>query len=216
MRRLLVAAAATSVLATACSHRREPVRVPAGVVEIGKDVRVKTGPVGAGEHEAPVTYALIDATNRGDRDVVAALGGALLDAAGNELGPARPEVLRIPAGESRMFALVDGAGRRLPAADGAAIELVGAHYAEHDPVVSISQKSVRDDEGRAVAEGYVENRGRGAATIVVIAAFYDAQRRPLERAATALRIDPGYGRSTQLVGPPGSRQAALYLGDVGY
>lgn len=215
MRRLFVAAAAASLVAAACSKRRA-VRVPSGVIEIGEQVRVKTGPVGAGKHEADVTYALIDATNHGDRDVVVALGGSLLDAGGNELGPTRPEVLRIPAGKTRMFALVDRAGRRLSEADGAAIELVGAHYAEHDRVVSISQKSVRDDQGRAVASGYVENRGHGAATIMVIAAFYDARQRPLERAATALRIDPGYGRSAQLVGPPGSRRAALYLGDVGY
>jgi hypothetical protein len=213
-RRLAIAVTGLALLAGCPQEAGE--RPSPGAVTLDERRVVITGPVGLGSEEIEASYALLEARNTSERDIVAAVGGHLVDGAGATLGPASAEVLRIPAGGSRMFALVDQERRRLPSAAGVEAEVVAARFARRAPVVTVSGGMVHGDGGRAVAEGYVESSGRGAATVVVIAGFYDRAGAPLMRRATAFRLDAGARRAVQLVGPEGSASASLFLGDVGY
>lgn len=174
---------------------------------------VRTGPVGVGDARAPATYALVDVTNRHDRAVVTQVTGTLIDGAGNPLGPTLPEMLTIPAGGTRMFALVDARRRVLDNASAADVQIKGASFAHAPPRLVIDGETQYRDQGRAVVSGRVENRGGGEATVLVIAAFYDAAGAPMDREAVPYRISAGQRRATQHVGPPGSARGALFVAD---
>ena len=206
-----VAVIAALVAAAGCSKKAE--RPPAGALEIGEAQTIKSGPVGLGAGEAPATYALVDVTNTADRDVIASIGGQLLDVADNPLGATRPEMLRIGAGETRMFALVDERRRVLETASRIEVEVDGQSYAHADPRLVITGITNHIDQGRAVVAGYLENRGESEVIVMVIAGFYDAGGKPVERAAAPYAIDGGARRAIQHVGPEGSTRGTLFAGD---
>lgn len=207
-----VRALVATAVAVGCTGKRAE-RVPPELLELSAERLLVTGPVAAGSAEATATYVLVDVTNRADRDAFVAVRGELLDAAEISLGPTIRETLRIAAGETRLFALVDGKKRRLDTATGSRLAIEAASFAKGPANVVVSGAQVHIDEGRAVVEGYIENRARNPVRAVVIAAFYDAGGAPVKRAATLFEIDGGMRRSAQFVGPPGSTRAGLFIGD---
>ena len=183
------------------------------VIEVAAVQAIRTGPVGVGSERAPATYALVDVRNTSSRPVIASLSGELVDIAGNPIGTTRRELLTIPAGGVRMFALVDGKRRVVDNASRAEITIGGLSYAHAKPRLVITDEKNYSDEGRAVVAGYLENRGDGAVTAMVIAAFYGPDGVPRERTATPYQIDGGQRRSVQDVGPPDSTRGVLFVAD---
>jgi hypothetical protein len=178
-------------------------------------IAIKTGPVGAGETPATATYALVPAKNRGARDLVVTLGGAL-EASGARYA-LLPETLRVPAGGERLFALVDaGQGARDDAGARVVVEVTGAQPVDFAPPVKVNDGRVTPDQGRAVVAAEIENTAALEAKVPVIAAFYGADRKPMARPFTVVVLAAGGKRGIQLVGPVGSTDAQLYLGEVQY
>jgi hypothetical protein len=186
-------------------------------IEIKTDaMTIATGVVGAGKFQHHGTYVLVEATNHAPGDLDVSLGGELLDARGQSLGPLKRESLRMPAGASRVFALVDAEQRDLAAATSASIHITSAVALNYPPPVTVGQGEVYSDQGRAVVSGMVTNTADRPVTCVVIAAFFDARGAPMERKFTVFPLDPKLGRGVQMVGPAGSKSASLYVGDVAY
>ena len=205
-----VGVAAILLLAGCAQKRAKP--DPASL-EIGEARTIRVGPVGLGEAEARATYALLDVRNPNDRPVVAELVGTWIDGAGNPLGPTRSELLTVPAGGVRMFALVDANRREVDNAVKIEARIKGASYGDASPRLVITNENQFTDQGRAVIAGFVENRGEGAVTAMVVAAFYDADGVPLEREASPYHIDGRLRRGIQHVGPPGSARGVLFVAD---
>jgi hypothetical protein len=191
-----------------------PAAAPEAIAIDPAAIVVKTGPIGAGEAPASATYALVPAQNRGARDLVVTLRGQL------EAGGARhallPETLRVPAGGERVFALVDAEQATRPAGGRAVVEVTGAQAVDFAPPVTVRDGRVVQDQGRAVVAANLENTAALEARVPVIAAFYGADGKPLERPFTIVVLAAGGRRGIQLVGPVGSTGAQLYLGEVQY
>ncbi len=211
---ILSLALAVACSALACkSTKRE--QVPQSELAIG-DARVVTGPVGIGVKERDASYVLVDVANRGTGGSVVTMGGELLDLAEESLGALRTETLRIPAGESRMFALVDRKVEALVAtAQTARVTLQRATRPEKKPTVVVTNFTQSEDQGRVVIEGFIENRGASHVKVIVLGGFYDAAGLPMMRRTTLYKLDGGGRRSAQFVGPVGSDRGSLYIGDVG-
>src|SRR6186713_463411 len=87
---------------------------------------IKTGPVGHDKWKSEATYVLVEAKNTAERDLLVTLAADLVDADKKVVGKTRRESLRIPAGGSRLFALVDDKQTVRPAASGARVDVRGA------------------------------------------------------------------------------------------
>ena len=219
MLRSSIAALALVVAGTAVACKRSEPQPPPPVsdVELRTDrQRVLTGTVGTGKFESQATYVLVDANNTGPRDLLVTLRGNLVDDRGRPAGRLLAQSLRVPAGGMRMFALVDDQSAARPSAIGAEIEIAGALVPEYEPPVIVTDGRVDIDSDRAVAQGYVVNTAQRAVKVIVIAGFYDGEGNPLKRPSTQLEIDGGEKRGVQLVGPPGSKSAYLFVGEYGY
>jgi hypothetical protein len=216
MTRSVVVAVVALALGAGCARERwvgEPVPLDAIAIDQASLV-VKTGTVGAGEWQRESSYVLVSARNSTDRDLLVTLRGQLIDGAARR--PLMPESLRLPAGGERLFALVDQGQVARPGAAGAEIEVAGALAVDYPPPVAISDGNVYQDQGRAVVAAHVANSGKGEATAAIIAAFYDAAGKPMERPFTTVKLTGGGKRGVQLVGPPGSASAQMYVGEVQY
>jgi len=186
------------------------------VVAVGADRVLITGSVGHDQWEATATYVLVEAKNTTGKDAMITLGGELVDAGGQPVSPLRRESLRVPAGGGRVFALVDDGKQPRPEATDARVTVASVFHAEHPAHIVVTDGTVFDDFGRAVVGGYVVNQSNATANAVVLAAFFDEAGRPMKRPSTMFNLDPGQKRGMQLVGPPGSRSASLFIGEVGY
>ncbi|HTE53920.1 MAG TPA: hypothetical protein VK698_23860 [Kofleriaceae bacterium] len=205
--------------AAAVAGCREPARpaVDPRAIEIAGDaVAIRTGSVGEGKWRGQATYALVEARNRGDQDLMVTLGGELRAEAGAAAWPLARESLRIPAGGSRLFALVDAARAARPQASAAHVELAGAMPVRYAPPFAVKDGNVVLDQDRAVAAGNIVNTAARDGSAVVIGAFFDQAGAPLERTSTVFPISSGGARGVRLVGPPGSRSAYLFIGEVEY
>jgi hypothetical protein len=206
-------ALALAASAAACSSR-PAVEVDRSQIEIVADkLALKTGPVGQGQWRSDATYALVEARNRSDRDLDITLAGALVDSAGKTSWPVRRESLRIPAGGTRLFALVDKEQSARPQAASARVEVVGAAPVRYPPSFVVTDGRVVMDQDRAVAAGYVVNTAEKDGSVILIAAFFDEAGAPLGRTSTLFRMAGGGKRGVQLVGPPASRSAYLFVGE---
>lgn len=179
-------------------------------------LRVVSGDVGHDQWKTDATYVLVEARNESDRDVDVTLGGALTSADGATLGALRKESIRIPAGGGRMFALVDSEQVARPGATGARVDVLGALPVEYAPPIIVTDGHVYSDQDRAVVAGNVINTADRPGSAVVIAAFFDADGRPMQRPSTLFKLDPMGKRGTQFVGPVGSKSAYLFIGEVNY
>lgn len=179
-------------------------------------MQLTTGLVGVGKFESEATYALVDAINNADQDLMVTLAGVFRDASGAEVGRATRQSLRIPAGGRRTYALVDADAEVLPGATDVEVSVVGAMALDYSPPVVITEGHVYDDRGRAVVSGYVVNTADREAKAIVVAGFYDADGVPVKRPSTLFTLTGKGKRGVQFVGPEGSRSAYLFVGDVVY
>jgi len=177
---------------------------------------IKTGPVGHDKWKSEATYVLVEAKNTAEMDLMVTLSAELLDAGKQVVGSTRRESLRIPAAGSRLFALVDDKQVARPTATGARVDVRGAQTVSYPAPVVITEGNVYFDQDRAVVAGYVTNNAGGEAKAIVIGAFFDDKGRPMQRPSSLFVLAGKGKRGTQMVGPPGSRGAYLFIGDVQY
>lgn len=208
-------------------------------IEISADARLRTDTVGGGDHISTSSFVLVDATNRADQGAYVSLGGELVDAGGAVIGTLKPQSLWVPAGESRTFALVDTERKPRPAATSTRIKVRGALISDPAPHARIADFHAFDDHGKVVVQANLVNDYPRLGHVMVIAAFHDAQNRPLTRPFRLLRIGPhgttdtveecpdaetprakfparGARCPVQFVGPPGAVRGTIYVGDVVY
>lgn len=209
----LALVAAAAACAEAPAARMDVQREQIGIVTDG--VALKTGPVGEPRWKTQATYALVEARNHSDKDVDVTLGGALVNGADGKW-PVRRESLRIPAGGSRLFALVNDKQAARPQATGARVEVAGAAAVSYAPPFTVTEGKVVMDQGRAVAAAYVTNTAKRVGSVILIGAFFDEAGLPVGRTSTLFRMDGGGKRGVQLVGPTGSRSAYLFVGEYVY
>lgn len=203
-------------LGAGCRKHAEPEVSHVDDIRIeGEQMTLHTGSVGMGQHQAEATYVLVDASNQGDEDLDVTLAGHLTDGAGQSVGELDRQSLRIPAGESRTFALVDE-DKRQHKAGGARLRVSSASVAEHPESVKIEELHVYPDGDRVVVAAYVENKANVGASALVIASFYDRQDRPMKRPSSLFRLDRHSRRGVQFVGPPGSTRATMFIGQIAY
>ncbi len=186
------------------------------IVLHGELMTLHTGTVGSGEFESESTYVLVDASNPGNLELAVTLGGSLLDAEGKELGKLHRQSLRIPAGGTRTFALVDDTQSAHAAASGATIEVTSAVQLDYPEQITITDVNEHEDGGRIVVAGYVQNTVGRIGRALVFATFYNEEGKPMERPSTVFRLERKARRGVQFVGPPGSVRATLSVGDIVY
>jgi len=161
------------------------------------------------------TFVLVDASNDSDRGAYITLEGTLRDADARALGELKPESLWVPAHEQRTFALVDSGHQERPGAAGAQIRVRGTRTGS-PPVMHVEAPRTIEDYGKAVAQATIVNDADHAGRAVVMAAFADAEHRPMSRPFALVEV-PGNARSyVQLVGPKGSKTATIYIGETIY
>ena len=213
MRALLLGA---SILGLAACPRPadEPEQVDHSLVAVSPHVVLRTDPVG--ESGTTATFALVDADNHGDRELLVRLGGDLVDAHGAVVGHLRPDELRIPPGAKRTFALVDDAVTARPDATGATIAVASATIPAGRAPMRVTDGHVYLDQGRAVVAAYVVNDSDLAGKAIVIAGFHDAKGNPMTRPWSVFQLGAGAKQTAQFVGPPGSKDAYIYVGEIAY
>jgi hypothetical protein len=177
---------------------------------------VKTGPVGHDQWKSTATYVLVEAKNTDSRDLVVTLSADLIDAGKKVVGKTRRESIRIPAGGSRLFALVDDKQVERKEATGARVDVRGAEVVEYPAPFVVTDGHVYPDQDRAVVAGYVVNNAAREGKAMVLAAFFDEKGRPMKRTSTLFAIAGKGKRGMQMVGPDGSRGAYLFIGEVQY
>jgi len=211
-------AAAILLLAVACGKSDwSGSEVSYDLIDVEADrLAIKTGPVGHDKWKSEATYVLVEAKNTAERDLLVTLAADLVDADKKVVGKTRRESLRIPAGGSRLFALVDDKQTVRPAASGARVDVRGAENVSYPASVVVTEGNVYFDQDRAVVAGYVTNNTGGEVRAIVLAAFFDDKGRPMQRPSTLFPLAGKGKRGAQLVGPPGSRAAYLFIGEVQY
>lgn len=183
---------------------------------VSSEPRVRTDTVGEGSFASQATFVLVDAENRGGEAAMVTLGGTFRDGAGAVVGTLNPESLWIPAGERRMFALVDKARVPRPEARGAQILVYGATITDRPPIMRVVEPRSFDDFGKQIAQATLVNDADRPGRAIVIGAFYDAQDRPMARPFSLVPIDSKSSLPLQLVGPPGSKTGTIFLGELVY
>ena len=208
-------------------------------IEISADARLRTDKVGGGDHVSTSSFVLVDAKNTADQGAYVSLGGELVDGGGAVIGTLKPQSLWVPAGEARTFALVDTERKPRPAATSTRIKVRGALISDPAPHARIADFHAFDDHGKVVVQANLVNDYPRIGHVMVIAAFHDAQHRPLTRPFRMLRIGPKGTADTveecpdadsprskfparaaqcpvQFVGPPGAVRGTIFVGDVVY
>jgi hypothetical protein len=186
------------------------------IVVHGERMTLHTGTVGSGDYESHATYVLVDATNPGKADLAVTLGGSFLNGNGEVVGKIHRQSLRIPAGGTRTFALVDGEQGAHADASGAEIEVSSAVQLDYPEQIVITDLNEHEDNGRIVVAGYVQNTVERIGKALVFATFYNKEGKPMERPSTLFRLERKARRGVQFVGPPGSVRATLSVGDIVY
>jgi hypothetical protein len=219
VRSLVLAAVAAAILVGiggAC-RRSQPARnLDLDAIRVSSDARMRTDRVGDGAFEDTATFVLVDAENRAAEGAHVTLGGALVDAAGADVGTLKPASLWIPARESRTFALVDTERKPRPAARSARIEVRGALVPLDPPRARIEELHSFADDGRTVVQAYLVNDADRPGQIVVIGAFHDEGNRPMTRPFEVIEIAARSREVVRFVGPAGSKRGTIFVGDVVY
>lgn len=204
-----------AVFALACSKRDDAKHVNLDLIKIAGEPRMRTDQVGDGKFASESSFILVDAENASETGAYVTLGGAFTDAAGNELGPLKPQSLWIPAKERRTFALIDNARVPRPEAKSAKIEVRGALIAS-PPRAQILDFHTFDDYGKTVVQATLYNDSDRIGSIIVIASFHDKEGSPMTRPFNLIEIGPRKKQNLQFVGPQGSVRGAIYVGEETY
>ncbi len=178
--------------------------------------RLRHDEIGHGRFAGRASFVLVDAENRHHSDVIATLGGELVDRAGASTAAFLPTSLRIPAGGVRTFALVSQDRREHLQATEARIEVIGASVPRYLPTVMVTEGSVHRDGDRVVAQGRVQNTAASPVRALVFAGFYDEAGTPMTRPFREVYIPGGDSQVVMFVGPDGSRKGYIFIGDVVY
>ncbi len=205
-----------AVVCGGCAKGRSSEQLDLDLIEVSPDVRLRTDTVGEGKFTATASFVLVDATNRAPKGAYVTLGGELVDAGGAALGPLNLQSLWIPAGETRTFALVDSARQPRPASTAVTLKVRGALVPNDPPKATIADLHQFTDQGRPVVQANLVNGAARVGTVMVIAAFHDAQNRPLTRPFSMVPIGAGETKPVQFVGPTGAVRGTVFVGDVVY
>lgn len=162
------------------------------------------------------TFVLVDAENGAGEGAYVTLAGELTDDAGLVIGTLKAQSLWVPAGERRLFALVDDERKERPASTSARIVVRGALVPESPPRARIEQLHAFDDHGKVVVQANLVNEADRIGKVVVISAFHDVNGRPMTRPFQIIEIDKKQTKTVQFVGPPGSKTGTIFVGDVVY
>lgn len=162
------------------------------------------------------TFVLVDAENGAGEGAYVTLAGELTDDGGHVIGTLKAQSLWVPAGERRLFALVDDERKQRPASTSARIVVRGALVPESPPRARIEQLHAFDDYGKVVVQANLVNDADRIGKIVVISAFHDANGRPMTRPFQIIEVDKKQTKSLQFVGPPGSKTGTIFVGEVVY
>ncbi len=170
--------------------------------------------VGHGQWASQATFALIDAHSDHDRDLLVTLGATFLDEGGAAVGEATTQSLRIPAGGTRTFALVDNQQKVRAGARSARVEILGAYPPNYPPLVQVTDGNIYRDGDRVVANAMIRNAVDRPGYVIVIAGFYDADDKPLTRPFTSMYLPADGSHPAEFVGPPGSVKGYIFIGDM--
>ncbi len=228
---LLVAA----LVAAACEHPTPKRELDLDLIHVPGPARMRTDTVGEGKFVGTATFVLVDAENAASEGAYVTLGGELIDASGVAIGALNSQSLWIPAHESRTFALVDAERKPRPSTTSARVKVRGALVPKDPPTVRIEDFHSFDDHGQIVVAAYLVNDANREGQAMAIAAFYDANDKPLTRPFSVLKIGPkregAPGRcpdasekdvpqasrcTVQFVGPPGAKRGMIFVGDISY
>jgi len=197
-----------------CERTARLEHVDPSELAIGPQITIRTDDVGHDQFARPTTFALVSADNHGDRPATVTLGGVLVDGDGHEVGRLRAESLWIPAHGRRTFALVDDRDQVRPTAVTAHVDLRGATRPRHDEVIRVEQGHVWKDNGRVVATAMIVNTADRPCTAVVLAGFHDASGAPMARPFSVFPIGAKIERPARFVGPPGSTNGYIFIGQL--
>ncbi len=223
-----------ALLAIACS--RTPKReLDLDLIKVPGPARMRTDTVGVGKFAAPATFVLVDAENTAAEGAYVTLGGELTDANGATVGTLNPMSLWVPAHESRTFALVDAERKERPGTTSARVKVRGALVPAAPPTARIEELHSFDDHGQLVLQANVVNDANREGQVMVVAAFYDDQDKPLTRPFNVLKIGakqhgeagscpessedkvPLVSRcGVRFIGPPGAKRGTIFVGEVVY
>lgn len=179
-------------------------------------MHLRSDTVGHDQWESRATFALIDAHNSHDEDLLVTLGGELLAGDGAEVARLRSESLRIPAGGMRTFALVDDHNALRPRATSARVRVQGAYVPTYVPPVQITDGKAYMDGDRAVVNAMVRNAVDRPGTALILAGFHDRDGKPLTRPFTKMYLLGDSAHPALFVGPPGSVSGYIFVGDTVY
>lgn len=199
----------------ACDTARMP-QLDLDQIQVTSSARLRTDTVGGAPFTDTATFVLVDTRNTAAKGAYVTLAGELDDSSGARVGWLAPQSLWIPAGDTRTFALVDAERKPRPTAAAAKIVVRGASIPPTPPPVHVEQQRAIADNGRMVAQGVVVNDSARPGKAIVIASFHDAHHQPMTRPFTVLAVPPHAHQPVQLVGPPGSVQGTIFIGDVSF
>jgi hypothetical protein len=201
---------------SACSNTRASRSLDLDAIRVTGDARMRTDTVGDGAFASNSTFVLVDAENTSSTGAYVTLAGELTDNAGGTVGVLKPQSLWVPGGERRTFALVDTERVPRPASTSARIKVRGAMIPDEPPRARIEQLHVFDDYGKSVVQANLVNDADRLGQIMVIAAFHDADGRPMTRPFQMIQIDRKQTRPVQFVGPQGSKTGTIFVGEAIY
>ena len=177
---------------------------------------MRTDTVGDGEFTDTATFVLVDAENTSGEGAYVTLGGELTDDAGKKVSDLTLVSLWIPSHDSRTFALVDTERKPRPSATAARIHMRGAQVPTSGPTAHIEDIHAFDDHGRIVVNGTLVNDADREGVLMVVGSFHDASHRPVKRPFQMIDIAAKHSTVVQFVGPPGSTQGDIFVGDTAY
>ncbi len=188
-----------------------------GLVHVAADkLRLRSDTVGEGEFASKATFVLVDAKNTHDADLMVTLGGELTDESGAAVSDLGVESLRVPAGGTRMFALIDKQRLTRESATGARVRVVGAYEVDYAPPVQITDDHVVKEGDQLTAYATVRNTKPRYVKVIVLAGFYDENDVPMTRPFVLLQLAGETSHPAEFPGPPGAHKAYIFVGEMVY
>lgn len=214
----MFAALALCVAAPACKKPKSwgGKQLDSSVVEVATD-RLHLRHVKVGmeiQFTKVATVVMVDVRNKHTKDVSITMTGKLHDKGSAVVGTLRRESLRVPAGQWRLFALVDSENQERKNAAGASVSVAGVHELEFPQEIVIRNPRRYKDGERIIVQAEVHNAGKAFGRSLVMASFYDKEGTPLARAFSEVRLGIGETTPVQFVGPDGSVRGEIFPGET--
>src|SRR5690606_21325488 len=130
----------------------------------------------------------VEAENTAKEGAYVTLAGELTDESGKRVGELRVQSLWVPAGELRTCAPGDEQREPRPDAKAAKIYVRGAKLGAPPPLTVHGFREL-DDNGKTIVQATVKNEAHRPGNVMVIATFYDANRKPMTRPFSLLWFD---------------------------